>query len=331
MSSSIDGGRQPPIPRPKWIAPKLDVIQRRRVVAKSDALAVTHLSIRIALLLTVMVLAASFWNRGQWGVTVGLTLASGFMWNFLGWAGISHEFFHGTVFSNRRLNRLLFRVFSVLSWSNYGYFELSHWLHHKYTRFDVDPESRSDDPVAWTSVPWLTTIDLPGLFRQINILVRNSFGFIPDGIAVFANVEQRRSVRVGAVTVLVFQTAFAIAAVTLRQPVLLLLVTLGPFTFSLPKRILELAQHKGAAHNVNDFRLNSRTVVLPKFLSFLYANMNYHVEHHLMPAVPYYRLPGFRNILLTGGYKRLEDDLDLAGAVKLAFTPDLRSGVPIPD
>lgn len=329
MSSSIDGGRQPPIPRPKWIAPKLDVPQRRTVVAKSDALAVTHLSIRIALLLSVMVLAASFCNRGQWGVTIALTLASGFMWNFLGWAGISHEFFHGTVFSNKRLNRLLFRVFSVLSWSNYGYFELSHWLHHKYTRFDVDPESRSDDPIAWTSVPWLLTIDLPGLLKQISILVRNSFGFIPDGIAVFANVEQRRSVRVGAIAVLAFQMTFAIAAVTLWQPVLLFLVTLGPFTFSLPKRILELAQHKGAEHNVNDFRLNSRTVVLPKFLSFLYANMNYHVEHHLMPAVPYYRLPRLRNLLLTGGYKRLEDDLDLAGAVKLAFTPDLRSGVPI--
>ena len=40
-----------------------------------------------------------------------------------------------------------------------------------------------------------------------------------------------------------------------------------------------------------DHRYNSRTVYLNPFLRFLYSNMNYHVEHHIFPTVPYYALP----------------------------------------
>ena len=40
-----------------------------------------------------------------------------------------------------------------------------------------------------------------------------------------------------------------------------------------------------------DYRLNTRTVTMCRLNRFLYWNMNYHVEHHMFPMVPYYRLP----------------------------------------
>jgi len=43
--------------------------------------------------------------------------------------------------------------------------------------------------------------------------------------------------------------------------------------------------------NVLDYRLNTRTVKMGRINRFLYWNMNYHVEHHMFPMVPYYRLP----------------------------------------
>ena len=43
--------------------------------------------------------------------------------------------------------------------------------------------------------------------------------------------------------------------------------------------------------NVLDHRLNTRTVKMCALNRFLYWNMNYHVEHHMFPMVPYYRLP----------------------------------------
>ena len=52
-----------------------------------------------------------------------------------------------------------------------------------------------------------------------------------------------------------------------------------------------LTQHAGLAENVLDHRLNSRTVYMNPVFRFLYWNMNYHVEHHMFPMVPYHRLP----------------------------------------
>ena len=37
--------------------------------------------------------------------------------------------------------------------------------------------------------------------------------------------------------------------------------------------------------------MSTRTVYINPVFRFLYLNMNYHVEHHMFPAVPYYNLP----------------------------------------
>jgi fatty acid desaturase len=52
-----------------------------------------------------------------------------------------------------------------------------------------------------------------------------------------------------------------------------------------------LTEHAGLAEDVLDHRLNSRTVRLNRLARFLCWNMNYHVEHHMFPTVPYHRLP----------------------------------------
>jgi len=55
--------------------------------------------------------------------------------------------------------------------------------------------------------------------------------------------------------------------------------------------IYGLTQHAGLAENVLDHRLNSRTIYMNAINRFLYWNMNYHVEHHMFPLVPYHALP----------------------------------------
>jgi fatty acid desaturase len=50
-------------------------------------------------------------------------------------------------------------------------------------------------------------------------------------------------------------------------------------------------QHLGLAEDVLDHRLNSRTIYMNPIFRFLYWNMNYHVEHHLFPLIPYHALP----------------------------------------
>ncbi len=61
--------------------------------------------------------------------------------------------------------------------------------------------------------------------------------------------------------------------------------------------IYGLTQHTGLAENVLDHRLNCRTVYLNPVNRFLYWNMNYHVEHHMFPLVPYHALPALHEVV----------------------------------
>ena len=58
-----------------------------------------------------------------------------------------------------------------------------------------------------------------------------------------------------------------------------------------------LLQHGGLADNVIDHRLNSRTVYMNPVSRFIYWNMNYHVEHHMFPMVPYHALPKLHEMI----------------------------------
>jgi fatty acid desaturase len=56
-------------------------------------------------------------------------------------------------------------------------------------------------------------------------------------------------------------------------------------------QLFNVTQHTGLAENVLDHRQNCRTVYMNPVFRFLYVNMNYHVEHHMFPMVPYHALP----------------------------------------
>ncbi len=58
-----------------------------------------------------------------------------------------------------------------------------------------------------------------------------------------------------------------------------------------------LLQHGGLAEDVLDHRLNSRTVIMNPVSRWIYWNMNYHVEHHMFPMVPYYALPALHEVI----------------------------------
>ena len=74
-------------------------------------------------------------------------------------------------------------------------------------------------------------------------------------------------------------------------------------------------QHLGVANNVTDHRLNTRTLMIGPINRFLYLNMNYHVEHHMLTMIHYYKFPAIRELIkqdlpeaepgIFAAYKRL--------------------------
>jgi fatty acid desaturase len=67
---------------------------------------------------------------------------------------------------------------------------------------------------------------------------------------------------------------------------------------------LGLTQYSGLVKDLRDPRLNTRTLKLNPFVRFLYFNMNYHIEHHMFPMVPFHSLPKL--------HERIKQDLPRA-------------------
>lgn len=63
-------------------------------------------------------------------------------------------------------------------------------------------------------------------------------------------------------------------------------------------RIRGIAEHAGYQPNT-DQRLNARTVINP-IQTFIFAphNVNFHIEHHVYPAVPFYNLPKLHELMM---------------------------------
>ena len=75
-------------------------------------------------------------------------------------------------------------------------------------------------------------------------------------------------------------------------------------SYMLVARLRQIAEHAAVPDADNpDPRFNTRTVEAPVWQRFLMAPhfVNYHLEHHLLPGVPCYRLPGFRALLKEKG------------------------------
>lgn len=284
--------------------------------------AIKHLIFRLFIQVTLSVTLLYCIKMGYVFPAILNFLFLGFIFSFMGWAGAGHEYFHSTAFKSTRVNRFFFRMFSCATWNNWGWFEISHWLHHKYTLHSSDPEGSKVTPLKKHNVLWLILVDFPTFFRRLRIYVLNVFGIFPINDLrtkelLFSKPSALKRIRLGAFTVILFQILqfllFSLFSIQFAISMLL-----APFAFTFPNRIVEICQHLGMKVHANDFRQNTRTLKLNKFLEFLYANMNYHTEHHMFPGIPYYNLPQVHSELLKHNLAPVVD-YGLMNATRIAF------------
>jgi fatty acid desaturase len=206
-----------------------------------------------------------------------------------------HELCHQTVFKTRRLNSIFLNLYSFLGWNNPVMFWTSHQEHHKYTLHPPD-----DLEVVLPKKPTLKSyllfafVNPHGFYARLVSVTRLSLGKI-DG--EWANAlfppeatEQRRALFNWARILLVGHGLIVIVSLALGLWMIPVIVTLAPFYAGGFHYLLNESQHIGLSDNVNDYRLNTRTILVNPFLRFLYWHMNYHIEHHMYAAVPCYNL-----------------------------------------
>ena len=121
-------------------------------------------------------------------------------------------------------------------------------------------------------------------------MVSNAFGHIGAEEKTFVpESEWPKIVRDASVTLGVYAVVLA-TSVAARSVLPLLYIGLPSLYGAWLYLYFGLTQHAGLPENVLDYRTNCRTVIMNPVFRFLYWNMNYHIEHHMFPMVPFHAL-----------------------------------------
>ena len=244
-----------------------------------------------------------------WFAALGLT--GGLAWHFWGswWAvpffaaygvlyGSSsdsrwHECGHGTAFRTRWLNDAVYHLACFMVLREPTVWRWSHTRHHTDTLIvGRDPEIAVPRPPDILGIVLNLFAIKTGIAAFGKLLLHTTGRLTADEATFIPEAERSKVYLVARVWVLVFM---AVIASCFYWGTLLpaMLVGLPSFYGGWLLIVFGLTQHAGLAEDVLDHRLNSRTVYMNPLFRFLYWNMNYHVEHHMFPMVPYHALPAF--------------------------------------
>jgi fatty acid desaturase len=208
-----------------------------------------------------------------------------------------HECGHGTAFKTRWLNDAVYQVASFMIMRNPVTWRWSHTRHHTDTVIvGRDPEIVLMRPPELFRV-FLNFFGILDTFHAMKTMVMNSFGIIDEEEKTFIpEQEQPKAILVARIWFMIYAAVIALS-VWMGSILPLMFVGLPRLYGAWHHVMTGLLQHGGLADNVIDHRLNSRTVYMNPISRFIYWNMNYHVEHHMFPMVPYHALPRLHELI----------------------------------
>jgi len=202
-----------------------------------------------------------------------------------------HEAGHGTAFRTDWLNNALYEIASFMVMRESTVWRWSHTRHHSDTIIvGRDPEIAVPRPPDIKSL-LLGFFGLPVYPKYFRHIILHSFGRMTDDEKTYIPESEFPKIYFRARIYVAIYAAVVASAVFSQSILPLLLVGLPNVFGSWLMVVYGLTQHAGLAENVLDHRLNCRTVYMNPVHRFLYWNMNYHVEHHMFPLVPYHALP----------------------------------------
>lgn len=293
--------------RKDWRRPPVDRETLRELSQRSTANGLVRVFLFLALLGSVAAATSLVFRRVDPWLAIPVLYVYYFLFGFL--VAIAHELQHGTAFKVKHqwINTFWLYVTHAFMWQSPTYAVISHRLHHRYTMVrGYDPET--DWPEVITS-SWLHSfflrlvlrilvVDAPvQLFRDVRTQLARATGWKDWMMERHCTEKDIRAIRIESAAILVFHVAVAVVAVVFRVWELLAFVTLAwqigrPF-----EQFWHATKHIARPYNVNDHRLNTRSVRVNAFIKQIFWGLDDHVDHHLYPGVPSRNLPRLHAIL----------------------------------
>ena len=208
-----------------------------------------------------------------------------------------HEGGHGTAFRTRWMNDFIYEIASFMLMRNPVTWRWSHARHHTDTIIvGRDAEIAMMRPPALLKTI-LNFVGLTDLWFSMRALLRNAMGTVTlDEQSFIPESERHKAVTVARIHIAIYVATIA-AALLNRSWLPLMLIGLPRLYGCWHMVMVGLLQHGALADNVIDHRLNSRTVYMNPISRFIYWNMNYHIEHHMFPMVPFHALPRLHELI----------------------------------
>ena len=279
----------------EWYKTDIPRARMKELMRRSDGPATRDTILWIGLLAATGGLGAYFWGT-LWCVpfffVYGVLYGSG---------GDSrwHECGHGTAFKTQWKNDAVYQLACFFMMRNPTVWRWSHSRHHTDTIIvGRDPEIVAMRPpdMAKVILNFFGILDVP---QAMSNMLRYTVGHLNGAEKDFIpKAEWPKVFRVSRVWTAIYATVIA-ACFWMGSILPLMLVGLPRMYGAWHHLMTGLTQHVGLAEDVLDYRLNCRTVYINSFSRFVYWNMNYHVEHHMFPMVPYHALPKLHKEMLA--------------------------------
>jgi Na+-transporting NADH:ubiquinone oxidoreductase subunit F len=270
-----------------WYASPIPKDKMRELLRRRDWPAVRDTVIWFSLLAATGIWGFYWW--GSWWAVIPFGIYS------VIYASTSdsrwHESGHGTAFKTDWLNNVLYEIASFMVLRESVPWRWSHARHHSDTIIvGRDPEIAVPRPPNLRLLA-LSFFNLATFPKYAQHVLLHCIGKLtPEELSYIPQSEHAKVVLRARVYLLIYASVLALA-IARRSFLPLMYVGLPNLWGAWLMPIYGYTQHAGLAENVLDHRLNCRTVYMNAVNRFFYWNMNYHVEHHMFPLVPYHALP----------------------------------------
>jgi fatty acid desaturase len=208
-----------------------------------------------------------------------------------------HECGHGTAFKTPWLNELVYQIAAFMVMRQPTPWRWSHTRHHTDTIIvGRDPEINAPRPPNIAAI-LLNVYNLSFGFRELGRMLVHCIGRLTAEERDFIPSSEHWKVFLVARIWCAVHVAVIAWSIAIGSILPVMFVGLPSFYGAWLHLVFNLTQHAGLAEDVLDHRLNTRTVYLNPIFQFIYWNMNYHIEHHMFPMVPYYSLPALHQAI----------------------------------
>ena len=286
-----------------WYKPKIDKKTLKELSKRSDSKGLIDISVFIVALLLSGYLCVVSWGT-LWSIPALLLYGNIFYCKII---SIQHETNHETYFKTRALNKFFYHITSLLGGFEAVRWKWSHFHHHTYTIFTheevYDYENNSPKPTE----PIRFLLNFLPLGPLINIqkirhfthfeIIKHSLGIITPVVKITVPEKEIRKIINSSRLYVGFWLIIIAASILFKSWLPIIMLILPPSYGNTILMICGMTQHAGLADNIKDHRKSTRTVIMNPFFSFLYSNMEYHIEHHIFPKIPCHNLKAFHQVV----------------------------------